>query len=601
MANPAIRRLRSAGGQHHPNPRRPRRRRAGAGAASAATIPVTTNADALAADGVCSLREAISAANDNVPVGGCPAGETGGTDVVQLGATTYSLSIPGAGGDGNVGGDLDVAGGSAVRVVGAGAAATVVTANGIDRAFDVLSGGALGLQDLTVRDGVGAGSGGGSGRPSGGGGVFAEGSLDVLRVTFAGNVGANGATPDGNGGAIFLLGAGATTIADSLFTGNRAVDGFPAGPQQGALDGGDGGAIFIGRNSSASTVVISGTTFSDNRAGNGGSGSVGAAQEARAGGDGGAIARAGGPVVRIVNSTFAGNRAGDGGANPGGAPGTPGVAGAVRGTGIAIEYSTFSGNRAGTSSAGASAVISSSLAASVIDGPAPACAGVTAPLRNVVLASDLSCPRPSLDVGATLLGPLTANGGPTPTLAPLPGSPAIDALAGAACPATDQRGLPRPQLGGCDAGAVEIQPGAPAAGGPGGGVSAGRRTLSALKIGPSAFRAKGRKPLGTTVSFRLGAAGTVVLTVQKAAPGKKAGKRCVAPRPSLRSAKRCVRKVTLPGKVTRKGIVGPNLIRFSGKLRGRALAPGAYTMVLTLPKAGAAPSVAVTKGFRILA
>jgi len=38
----------------------------------------------------------------------------------------------------------------------------------------------------------------------------------------------------------------------------------------------------------------------------------------------------------------------------------------------------------------------------------------------------------------------------------VPGSPAVDAApADADCPATDQRGNPRPQGGGCDIGAVE--------------------------------------------------------------------------------------------------------------------------------------------------
>ena len=51
------------------------------------------------------------------------------------------------------------------------------------------------------------------------------------------------------------------------------------------------------------------------------------------------------------------------------------------------------------------------------------------------------------------LGLLQNNGGPTPTQALLTGSPAIDA--GANCPATDQRGLPRPQGPACDIGAFE--------------------------------------------------------------------------------------------------------------------------------------------------
>jgi hypothetical protein len=64
------------------------------------------------------------------------------------------------------------------------------------------------------------------------------------------------------------------------------------------------------------------------------------------------------------------------------------------------------------------------------------------------------------------LGTLQNNGGPTPTHAPLPGSPAIDAAS--VCRdnlgvvlATDQRGFPRGVNGDrCDIGAVEVQPGA---------------------------------------------------------------------------------------------------------------------------------------------
>jgi len=57
-----------------------------------------------------------------------------------------------------------------------------------------------------------------------------------------------------------------------------------------------------------------------------------------------------------------------------------------------------------------------------------------------------------------LLGPLADNGGPTPTMALLMGSPALDAGDNAACPATDQRGLPRPMGSGCDIGAFELAP-----------------------------------------------------------------------------------------------------------------------------------------------
>ena len=120
------------------------------------------------------------------------------------------------------------------------------------------------------------------------------------------------------------------------------------------------------------------------------------------------------------------------------------------------------------------------------------------------------------------------------------------------------------------------------------------------RLGPSAFRVSGRRPLGTTVRFRLGAPGTVVLTVTRTASGKRSGRRCVAPSRRLKSAKRCTRTITLPGSLRKAGSAGANALRFNGRLRGRALAPGAYTLVLTLPKAGSAAAVRARKGFRVI-
>jgi hypothetical protein len=55
------------------------------------------------------------------------------------------------------------------------------------------------------------------------------------------------------------------------------------------------------------------------------------------------------------------------------------------------------------------------------------------------------------------LGPLADNGGPTPTMAPPAGSPAIDRVACDPAVAADQRGVARPQGIRCDSGAVEVE------------------------------------------------------------------------------------------------------------------------------------------------
>src|SRR5690606_29583266 len=54
-----------------------------------------------------------------------------------------------------------------------------------------------------------------------------------------------------------------------------------------------------------------------------------------------------------------------------------------------------------------------------------------------------------------LIDSLQNDGGFTQTMALLPGSPAIDAGDNTACPATDQRGVTRPQGPQCDIGAYE--------------------------------------------------------------------------------------------------------------------------------------------------
>jgi hypothetical protein len=61
-----------------------------------------------------------------------------------------------------------------------------------------------------------------------------------------------------------------------------------------------------------------------------------------------------------------------------------------------------------------------------------------------------------------MLGQLQDNGGPTLSMLPLKGSPAIDGGTNAGCPATDQRGYARPVGTTCDVGATEYGAAPPA-------------------------------------------------------------------------------------------------------------------------------------------
>jgi hypothetical protein len=68
----------------------------------------------------------------------------------------------------------------------------------------------------------------------------------------------------------------------------------------------------------------------------------------------------------------------------------------------------------------------------------------------------ITSPESAILFADPLLGALADNGGPTQTRALSSGSPAIDAGNNSACPAADQRGILRPQGGGCDIGAYEF-------------------------------------------------------------------------------------------------------------------------------------------------
>src|SRR5262245_31000978 len=86
----------------------------GAWAPGAAAVQITVDeigdSPAADSDGLCSLREAVKAANTNLAADGCPAGGAAPlVDTITLAAGTYQL-LGAPGDDNDVSGDLDVFG-----------------------------------------------------------------------------------------------------------------------------------------------------------------------------------------------------------------------------------------------------------------------------------------------------------------------------------------------------------------------------------------------------------------------------------------------------------------------------------------------------------
>lgn len=113
----------------------------------------------------------------------------------------------------------------------------------------------------------------------------------------------------------------------------------------------------------------------------------------------------------------------------------------------AIQWWQFSGAPEGGSVAMWNTIVANSVGANN-------CQGIVDAGYNLSTDSTLTN-RTSFVNTDPRLGPLTDNGGPTWTMALLPGSPAIDAANTAAAPQIDQRGFPRPVGGAADIGAYE--------------------------------------------------------------------------------------------------------------------------------------------------
>jgi hypothetical protein len=298
-----------------------------------------------------------------------------------------------------------------------------------------------------------------------GGAIFNEGMLVVRRSAFTGNY-ASGGDPGGNGNGGAIYNEGTLWLENSTLANNGAegatgskgldggsYDGNPAGWPGGPGGQGAGSALFNAGNATAVNTTFAGNTAQGGPGGNGGNGGTFSAY----GGDGGhggnggdawgAIYDANG-ALHLVNCTLA-NNSGYGGMGGMGGQGGPAPPGGPPG-----HYGGFGSNGSGSGGMKSSGSL---LINTVLAANASNCSGsITDGGHN--LSSDGSCAFTaigSMNDTDPKLGPLADNGGPTLTMALLPGSPAIDAGSAVGAPATDQRGVPRPQDAGVDIGAFE--------------------------------------------------------------------------------------------------------------------------------------------------
>jgi hypothetical protein len=122
-----------------------------------------------------------------------------------------------------------------------------------------------------------------------------------------------------------------------------------------------------------------------------------------------------------------------------------------------------------------------------------------------------------------------------------------------------------------------------------------RQAISALALSPARVRPLGRGgPLarsgGSALRFTLAAPGRVTFTVHRLVRGRRVRGRCST---RARRGTRCTlaRRV---GSFFADGRAGANVLRFSGRVAGAALAPGSYRLTASVPGAASAAQAAFT-------
>jgi len=305
-----------------------------------------------------------------------------------------------------------------VTVNGSGAPGLAVDGRGTVRVLEVAAAAVVAVNDLTLTNGYGFDLGGA---------VINNGSLTLERVVVSDSRVTTAGVEFWKGGAGIYTGEnGVLVLRDSTVRDNEVV-------------GGAGGGVygFFGSDVTIERSTISGNSSND---------------------VGGGVRSLGDTV--ITNSTISGNTAT--GWHGGGVFHTDGA--------MTISYSTVTANTApdgragglflGTFGATASAALESTIVSGNSGDECIIFYGGPFTMQslgfNVLQDGTCGTPAATDQVGVdALLGPLADNGGPTLTHMLLDGSPAIDTANPAAYPATDQRGITRPQGAGPDVGAVE--------------------------------------------------------------------------------------------------------------------------------------------------
>ena len=377
--------------------------------AAATPIPIITNryVDPAGSDGGLVINTCTNPSNPCLTVAHAIA-ESGANDVIHIAAGTYS--------------PVKVSVAKSLTFLGAGMHSTILDANGTGSVFTISSAVTVTIEDLTIQHGN-------SGIGTFGGGIYQPfGNLTLIRVELLGNTG------DLGGG---IYSNGSLSMTDSLVYGNGAN----------LQPSGDGGGLYL--NGDGQTYTLTNVTIRDNLANDDGGGIHDQASFSPSG------------SLTMTNVTISGNMA------------KVGAAGEFTNNSYTVIInSTIAGNHflqmSGAYNGGINDQAQMAVYNSIIannEGSNCVIGTISTYLdsygNNIDSGSTCQFNNPSIgdhqNTDPKLSG-LVDHGGPTPTMALLHGSPAIDGVtfnAPNSCPATDQRGVARPVGVRCDIGAFE--------------------------------------------------------------------------------------------------------------------------------------------------